>query len=143
MLDDQGGVDFSCDFDANSTASGCLAIGQGVGSGRQPVVLYRAVHRSYDSELTISSSLQGLPFGKNKVFLYEIEKSGIPGKYPAVSTSVDISSQPQTHSKLKDNEYVSTTIVFCFGTQLQKHILKGLLISLCSLGINKFVYCHL
>ena len=101
MLDDQGGIDFSCHFEANSTASGCLAIVQGVGSGREPVVLYRAVHRSYDSELTISSSLQELPFGKNKVFLYEIEKNGIPGKYPAVNTSVDVSSQPQTHSKLK------------------------------------------
>ena len=102
----------------------------------------RAVHRSYSSELTISSSLQGLPFGKNKLFLYEIEKNGIPGKYPAVNTSVDISSQPQTHSKLIIMNTCPQWQSFVF-TQLQKHTMKHLLISLCPLGINKFVYCHL
>lgn len=99
--DDQGGLDFSCHFEANSTTSGCLAIGYGVGEGSQPVVLYRAVHRRFAGELTISSSLHGLPLGKNEVFLYEIERSGLPGKYPAVNTSVDISGWSQTHSRCK------------------------------------------
>ena len=101
MLDDQGRLDFSCYFETNLTTIGCLVISQGVGTGSQPVAMYRAVHRSSDSELRISSFLHGLPLGKNKLFLYDIEKSGLPGRYPAVHKSVYISSQPQTQSKLK------------------------------------------
>lgn len=102
--EDQGVLRFACHFVANSTAKGCLAINQGVGVDMQPILLYKVVHKRSDSELTISSTLQGLPLGRNEIFLYEIEGNGLPGKYSAINTNV-VSELAQMHGKFEANVY--------------------------------------
>ena len=83
----------------NSTASGCLLISQSSDVLVQPINLYKVVYKNSMDDLAIASSLQELSLGKNRLFLYEVEKTGLPGKYPAINTSVIILSKSQTNGK--------------------------------------------
>ena len=89
---------FSCNFVMNSMASGCfLVISQSTNASTitQQNSLYRAVYKNSMTDLAISSTHQNLAPGRNRVFLYELEKTGLPGRYPAVNTSIVIVSDPQ------------------------------------------------
>ena len=89
-----GCVNFSCHFKTNSSSSGCLAVSQGIAVDNNtfPVFTYKIAHKVIDRA---SSSLLGLPVGDNKITFYEIEESGLPGQYPAVTKNVIVSSLSQ------------------------------------------------
>ena len=98
-----GKLHFTCHFSPDSTDRGCLIITQGVVTeeNAQRRLLYKVAYKHSNGELTASATLQGLPLGKNVVYLYEIEKTGLPGRYPALSKSVVILGDSQTTGKLK------------------------------------------
>ena len=91
---ESGGLNFLCHFKANSSSTGCLAISQGIATDNNsfPVFTYKIAHKVIDRA---SSSLQGLPVGDNKITFYEIEECGLPGRYPAVTRNVIVSTLSQ------------------------------------------------
>ena len=57
-----------------------------------PVFTYKIAHKVIDRA---SSNLLGLPVGDNKITVYEIEESGLPGRYPALTKNVIVSTLAQ------------------------------------------------
>ena len=97
FLVDRDGINFTCHFKIDSTASGCLLISQSSDVLVQPTNLYKVIYKNSMDDLALFSTLQEPPLGRSRLFLYEVEKSGLPGKYPAVNTSVVILSESQTN----------------------------------------------
>ena len=96
---DGDSLHFTCHFVTESSASGCLVISQSRDEVIEPTSLYKVVYKSSMTDIVVSSTLQEVPLGGNRLYVYELEKTGLPGKYPAVNTSVVIVSKPQTNGK--------------------------------------------
>ena len=58
------------------------------------------------------STLQGLPLGVNELQIYEIELSGLPGKYTAVTAHVIVSSQPQPQEGKNKHMFVTASFTY-------------------------------
>ena len=116
---------FTCHFVTDSTAPGCLVISQSIDEVVEPTSLYKVVYKSSMTDVAVSSTLHEVPLGENRVYVYELKKTGLPGKYPAVNTSVVIVSKPQTNGKhicfcsIAIDKFLSTSLFLLYVIQFQ------------------------
>ena len=118
-MDNQNNLYFSCHFVENSTARGCLAITKQAVENTQPQFTYKIVYKAFDSESTISSSLQGLYFGKAEVFLHEIDQNGLPAKHPALHVNISIPLIPTANQSQSQGIYYGLSFYCIIGLTIK------------------------